>query len=606
MGFFDGLEEEKYDRTYGDRILIRRIIEYFKPQKRRLVGVSVYVILISIMGALLPITVSRGVDMLKNSKGWSVLLIGLAVLILGVLIWAANLFRRQLMIRAIADVVLDLRTKSFAAAASHDLSFYDEFPSGKVVSRITSDTRDIGQLVELVTDLISQFIESGILAVVLLTIEWKLTLAVFAVTPLLFLIGLAYRRLARNVTQRGMRAMANVNSTIKETVSGIAIAKNFRQEETIYSEFNEANLTSYRVNVRRGFVLAIVFPTINALYGVIFAGMVYLGGITAAAGAVSVGAWYLFLQSLDRFLFPIMNLSSFWTNVQNGLSASERVFALIDAEPLVRQVADDAVPQLHGEVEFRNVNFRYKTGEPVLEDFSLKISPGENVAIVGHTGAGKSSIAKLIARFYEFQEGKILIDGLDIRTFNLPAYRRQLGIVSQMPFLFAGSVLQNIRYAAPAVSADEVLSLANQIGGGEWVESLPNGLETEVGERGTFLSMGQRQLVALMRVLVQKPAIFILDEATASIDPFTEWQIQQALNLILSKATSILIAHRLSTVKSADRIVVIEKGKIIEIGNHANLLEKGGHYAMLYNTYFRHQSLAYVEQSRQVLTQLPE
>ena len=396
--------------------------------------------------------------------------------------------------------------------------------------------------------------------------------------------------------------MANVNSTIKETVSGIAIAKNFRQEQTIYHIFEDANTTSYGVNVRRGFVLAIVFPTINALYGVIFGGMVYLGGMTAANAitGITVGSWYLFLQSQDRFLFPIMNLSSFWTNIQNGLSAAERVFALIDAEPNVKQVADEEVARLDGKVEFDYVNFRYKSGEPVLDDFSLEISPGENVAIVGHTGAGKSSIAKLIARFYEFQDGKILIDGKDIRLFNLPSYRRQLGIVSQMPFLFAGSVLENIRYAAPNSTVEEINALACQIGNGEWLDTLPNGLETEVGERGAFISMGQRQLVALMRVLVQKPAIFILDEATASVDPFTEWQIQQALNLILSKSTSILIAHRLSTVRSADRIVVIEKGRIIEIGNHVDLLEKGGHYATLYNTYFRHQSLAYVEQSRQV------
>lgn len=601
MGFFHGLDEEKYDRTYGDRVLIRRIIQYFKPQIKRLAGVSVFVLLMSGTGALLPIAVSRGVDLL-SSAGLAALYMGGVVLVLGVLLWIFNLFRRQMMVRAIADVVLDLRTRAFAAAASHDLSFYDEFSSGKVVSRITSDTRDIGQLVELVTDLFSQFLESIILAVVLLTIEWRLTLVVFATTPLLFVIGLLYRRLARNVTQRGMRAMANVNSTIKETVSGIAIAKNFRQEQTIYRDFEGANTTSYLVNVRRGFVLAIVFPTINALYGVIFAGMVYLGGMTAsnAITGITVGAWYLFLQSLDRFLFPIMNLSSFWTNVQNGLSASERVFALIDAEPNVRQTADDTVSRLEGKVEFINVNFRYKTGEPVLNDFSLEIAPGENVAIVGHTGAGKSSIAKLIARFYEFQEGRILIDGKDIRSFNLPSYRRQLGIVSQMPFLFSGSVLENIRYAAPSATKEDIESLARQIGQGEWLDALPNGLETEAGERGAFLSMGQRQLVALMRVLVQKPAIFILDEATASIDPFTEWQIQQALNLILAKSTSILIAHRLSTVRTADRIVVIEKGRIIEIGNHIGLLEKGGHYATLYNTYFRHQSLAYVEESRRV------
>jgi len=344
-------------------------------------------------------------------------------------------------------------------------------------------------------------------------------------------------------------------------------------------------------------VLSSVFPTMNMLGGWMMALLLYFGGLSASQSVVTVGAWYLFLLSYDRFMYPIMNLSSFWTQIQNGLSAAERVYALIDAQPVVKQTAAEKPPRLTGKVAFDRVYFRYKDHEPVLDDFSLTIQPGENLALVGHTGAGKSSIAKLVARFYEFQQGRILVDDHDVRSFDLGAYRTQLGIVSQAPFLFSGTVIENIQYAVGGVSREEIERVARQIGGGEWLETLPDGLETQVGERGARLSMGQRQLVALMRVLVQQPAIFVLDEATASIDPFTEWQIQQALNLILDCSTSILIAHRLSTVKAADRIVVIDHGRIIEEGNHDGLISRGGQYAELYNTYFRHQSLAYIEEA---------
>jgi ATP-binding cassette subfamily B protein len=469
------------------------------------------------------------------------------------------------------------------------------------VSRITSDSNDFGQLVVIVTDLASQIFQAMILGIVLVRTEWHLALLLFSFIPFIFAITLGFRGLARRVTRRGMQAMADVNAAIKETVSGISVAKNFRQEESIFHTFDAANQTSYHVNVQRGLVLSLVFPVLNATGGIFTAILVYAGGLSITQGLITAGAWYLFILSLDQFFFPILNLSAFWAQIQQGLAAAERVYALIDADPNVVQTAQRDVPRLHGEVCFEHLYFRYADKEPVLSDLNLCIRPREKLAFVGHTGAGKSSIAKLIARFYEFQQGGLTIDGLDIRTLDLQQYRRQLGIVSQVPFLFSGTVADNIRYALPGVTEPEMLDMARRIGNGEWLEILPDGLHTEVGERGNHLSMGQRQLVALMRVLVQRPAIFILDEATASIDPFTEWQIQQALALILQNSTSILIAHRLSTVKAVDRIVVMEKGGIIQEGTHEALLQQGGHYAMLYNTYFRHQSLAYVEQAREML-----
>ena len=599
MSFFSSLDVEGYDRQYTDRQLIQRMGVYFRPQLRRLLVITAYLLVIAFAGAGLPLIVSAGLDLLQGNLTLAVML-GLSgmVFMIGVIVWGANWARRRLTVRTVGDVVLVLRTDAFEAAAEHDLSFYDEFSSGRIVSRITSDTKDFGEVVVLITDLISQFAQAIILAAVLVTIDLRLTVYLMLIMPVVFLVAVGFRRIARTVTRRGMRAMANVNAAIKETVSGISVAKNFRQEESVFHEFDEANRQSYKVNVQRGFVLSLVFPTLNALGGIGTAFLVYTGGLSVAQGAVTAGAWFLFLQSLDRFFFPVLNLSAFWAQVQSGLSAAERVFALIDAESDVRQVGDAPVTRLDGEICFEGVWFHYTEKEPVLQGFDLHIPSGQNIALVGHTGAGKTSIAKLIARFYEFQQGRILVDGQDTRNFNLIQFRRQLGIVSQIPFLFSGTVAENICYACPEVDPEYIEQIAHSIGEGEWLQTLPQGLQTEVGERGGRLSMGQRQLVSLMRVLVQKPAIFILDEATASIDPFTEWQIQQALHMILADTTSILIAHRLSTVKAADRIIVLEKGKIIEEGDHDSLLAEGGHYAHLYNTYFRHQSLEYIEESR--------
>jgi ATP-binding cassette subfamily B protein len=602
MGFFAGLNEEKYDRQYTDRVLIRRMVNYFNTQTSRLVYASITIIALAFIGAALPIVVSRMVDLIQGQPTTTAIAwVGAALVGVAFGLWGLNWLRRGLIVRSVGDVVLDMRSRAFRAAAEHDLSFYDQFSSGRIVSRITSDTNDFGQLVVIVTDVVAQIIQALIIAVVLFRTEWRLALLLIGFLPIIFAIASIFRVMARRVSRKGMKAMADVNAAIKETISGISIAKNFRQEESIFKSFDESNQQSYQVNVQRGFVLSLVFPVLNAIGGIFVGVLVYVGGMSAAQGMVSIGAWYLFIMSLDQFFFPVLNLTSFWAQIQSGLSAAERVFALIDADPNVLQAEKQDVPRLKGEIHFENMHFRYSDKESVLTDFNLLVQPGETLALVGHTGAGKSSIAKLIARFYEFQQGRLMIDGRDIRTFDLTQYRRQLGIVSQVPFLFSGTVAENIRYAAPGVPEEEMLKLAKRIGDGEWLETLPNGLHTEVGERGNRLSMGQRQLVALMRVLVQNPAIFILDEATASIDPFTEWQIQQALNLILKNSTSILIAHRLSTVKAADRIVVMKKGTIIEEGSHNGLLEQSGHYAELYNTYFRHQSLAYVEQMKEMV-----
>ena len=605
MGFImDGLDAEDYDREYKDRQLIARIIGYFRPHFPTMGSVAGLIVLNSVMDAAFPFLIARSLDRLESTPGLNQMIwqqtawLIAAIFLAGVLSWTFNFFRQKYTARTVGDVVLKLRQDAFDAVLARDMSFYDEYSSGKIVSRVTSDTQDFSNVVTLTLNLLSQVLIVLIVVGLLVFINLRLALITLGIAPIVVLVALAFRRIARYTTTQARRVLAEVNSNVQESITGIGVAKNFRQEQRIYDEFKPVNSQAYRLSLRQGLTFSSIFPILGTIAGIGTAMVVYSGGMSVIAGSVSPGNLYLFIESINLFWFPLISIASFWSQFQLGLAASERVFALIDADPRVVQLDNQIAPRLQGRIEFRNLDFRYTTNENVLEDFSLTIQAGETLALVGHTGAGKSSLGKLVARSYEFQGGQLLVDGQDIRSFDLDSYRRQLGIVPQTPFLFSGTVADNIRYGKPDATDKEVVHVASRVGGGDWLEALPQGLATLVGEEGKGISMGQRQLVALARVLLQKPAVLILDEATASVDPLTEAQIQEGLNVVLQDRTAIVIAHRLSTIKSADRIIVLRKGQIIEEGNHSALMGRGGHYAELYDTYFRHQSMEYIESWR--------
>ncbi len=597
MGFImEGLGAESYDRTYDDRGLIERILRYFKPQRRPMGIIVVMIVLNSAMDALLPVLIAGTINQLDgNGELFGTRIWGLvvAILVAGGLAWIFNYVRQSRSARVVGNVVFRLRVDAFKAVMRRDMSFFDEQQSGRIVSRVTSDTEEFANVVTLTLSLASQVLLVVFVAGFLFYRNWQLAMIALAIAPVIMLVALAFRRIARSTSTGAQRAMANVNKTIQETMRGIAVAKSFRQEAQVYQEFNEVNQQAYAVTLRQGYIFSGIFPILFIVSGLGTVAILYFGGQMVVDQKISAGDWYLFLQVIALFWLPLTSIASFWSQFQQGLSASERVFALIDAPPRVIQIADHELADFTGDIEFKNVDFAYVEGQPVLRDFSLHIAPGEMIAVVGHTGAGKSTLGKLILRFYEFQGGEILLDGKDIRTFDLQSLRRQIGMVPQTPFLFSGTVADNIRYSRPTATDAEVEEAARRIGGGDWLDVLENGLQTQVGEQGRALSMGQRQLVALARLLIQRPRVVILDEATASVDPLTETQIQEGLDTVLNDRTSIAIAHRLVTVRHADRIIVLDHGRIVEEGSHDWLMGQGGHYADLYNTYFRHQSPDY-------------
>jgi ATP-binding cassette subfamily B protein len=594
MGLYAGLMKEDQKRNYSDRELFSRYIKRITPFKKSVIRIALFIVISAGADILNPLLLSYIVDEFIRINPNYLLISSAAILyiILYGIIWLMFFMQYKEIARFVPFFAERLRMDIFDKLQEQDLSFFDAHQTGRLNTRVTNDVVDFGDITFLIVETIGNLFLSGLTLGILFWLNIHLALIALATVPLILLMMFSLRKLARTVSRKYRKALDNVNISMVELVEGIHVCKNYGQESMVSEQFDETNKNYFK----SGFRLTAVTHLWRRLLGFVstltFIVIMYIGGQLVFRELLSPGRLFIFYLYLPTFFRPIMVLATFFPQFSTGMAAYERILEILDAKPNVNQNPNAInVGEVEGEIEFENVDFSYNTDEWVFKDLNLKIKKGEKLAIVGHTGSGKTSLVSLLGRYYEFQGGSIKIDGIDIRNMTLDSYRKNLGIVPQDVFLFSGTIEENIRYGRQDASDEDLRKAVTAVHADELIEYLPEGFETQVGERGKGVSAGQRQLISFARALLTDPKILILDEATSSVDAYTEAIIQEALDILLINRTSIIIAHRLSTVVNADRILVMDHGEIIEEGDHESLLAKGGKYAQLYKQYFEHQSL---------------
>ncbi len=595
MGLYRGLFSEKREREYSDRELLNRYVRRIVPFKKSVTLISLFILISTVADIIIPLIVGFAVEELeKPNRDFSLAIsAGVAYLLLSATIWIMFSLRRREIGNFMPYFLENLRMNIFDKLQAQDMSFFDKHLSGSLNSRVSNDALDFGNTTILLADTMGNFLVSILTFGILFWLNPTLALITLAGVPFLILLMFSLRKLARIVSRAYRKSIGNINNAMVESIEGIQVCKSYGQEVTVSERFNETNKDYFRTAYRLTAVTHIWRSILETITAIILVTIVYLGGQLIVQGTSTTAIILMFILYIQRFFRPIMILATFFPQLSSGMAAYERILDILDSEPNVKQNPElNAVNDLEGEIVFENVDFSYRNdGEWVFKGFNLKIAKGEKLAIVGHTGAGKSSLVNLLARFYEFQGGSIKIDGIDIRDMQMDSYRRNLGMVQQDVFLFSGTIEENIRYGRRDASEEDLWKAIRAVHADELIEYLHDGLETQVGERGGGLSTGQKQLVSFARALLTDPRILILDEATSSVDAYTEAIIQEALEVLLTSRTSIIVAHRLSTILNADRIIVMEKGQIIEEGTHESLLARGGKYGQLYKQYYEHQSL---------------
>jgi ATP-binding cassette, subfamily B, multidrug efflux pump len=584
-------EEQVLGKAYDAR-LMRRLLVYIKPYRRSAYLAIVCLLLGSGFSVVQPYLTKIAIDRYIQTKSYAGLS-QIAVFYILTLVFVFGLsFGETWLINLMGQKIMrDLRMEIFQRLQILDVAFFDKNPVGRLMTRVTTDVDALNEL--FTAGVISVFEDVFVLSGIILTLfllKYELALAIVAILPLLVLVTFLFKIKVRDSYRRVRTAIARINAFLQENITGAAVVQIFGQEKKQYRRFTRINKEHLDANLQSIFYYAIFYPLLECLSALAIALIIWYGGLLALRHMLTLGTLVAFIQYSDRFFRPISDLSEKYTILQSAMAASERIFKLLDTVPSISSPQNPKAQAVRkGSIEFRNVRFEYNKGEPVLHGISFKADPGEKIAVVGATGAGKSTIIALLNRFYDVQQGEILIDGEDIRNYELQGLRRSIGIVLQDVFLFSGSISENIRLGNKDISDKRLEEAAETVHAAQFIRKLDGQFAAEIGERGASLSVGQKQLLAFARALAYDPKILVLDEATSSIDTETELLIREALGKLMAGRTSIIIAHRLSTVQNADRIIVLHRGRIREMGAHQELLRLKGIYWKLYQLQYKDQ-----------------
>jgi ATP-binding cassette, subfamily B, bacterial len=584
-------EEEEFTTQFNGKTFLR-IVSLIKPHWKMAAGFIVTIMLVSVLDAFFTYLGKLIIDDGILAQNRQALIDILTLYGILTIIQAAFVFIFIYLVGILGEKVrYDLRKKMFNHLQSLSLSYYSKTPVGWIMSRVTSDSDRVAELITWgLLDSVWAVMNVSTSLVFMFFINWRLALIVLIAIPIILIVAIEFRK--RILTQfRNVRKLnSKITGAYNENITGVRIVKALGREKENMREFGELTGEMYKAGYRAAWLSALFLPSVQIIASVALGLVVYFSGMSVTVGGMTIGGVQAFVSYITFMLWPIQDLARIFAEMQHAIASAERIFSMVDSTPEIADKPGAFDPgTISGDIQFDNVNFWYEEGKPVLSDFNLHIQRGETIALVGPTGGGKTTTVNLLCRFYEPKSGSICIGGKDYREYSMHAIQSRIGVVLQTPHLFSGTIVDNLRYGRLNATRAEIEEAAKLAGAHDFIMSFPKGYEGQVGEGGTLLSVGQKQLISLARAILAQPEIFIMDEATSSVDTLTEALIQKGMETLMQNCTSFVIAHRLSTIKRADRILVIEGGRIAEIGTHAELLKLRGKYFQLYTRQFRHQ-----------------